>query len=59
MDTVVHHHEPPPGGGEDAERIKAVAHHRQMMIPAKATCQTLKHRILTKFSQSYLIFGIN
>ena len=35
VDAVVHHHEPSASGGEDAERIKAVAHHRQMMIPGR------------------------
>ena len=34
VDTVVHHHEPPPSGGEHAVRVKAVAHHGQVVIPA-------------------------
>ena len=38
VDAVVHHHEPPASGGEDTERVKPVAHHRQMVIPATATC---------------------
>ena len=38
VDAVVHHHEPPASGGEDTEGVKAVAHHRQMVIPATAPC---------------------
>ena len=34
VDTVVHHHEPPPSGGEHAVRVKPVAHHGQVVIPA-------------------------